>query len=118
MHKTYQGKLFFVKDKINQGNIVIKHCPTKQMWTDINTKPKQGAVFCKFRGHMMGIPADYNNADYINKVPLTPKVSMLPLTNKQLALQECVGEQESHNNPTEDRLDGSSRTHHRNHQSL
>jgi hypothetical protein len=77
------------------------------MWTDINTKPKQGAVFCKFRGHMMGIPVDYNNADYINKVPLMPKVSMLPLTKEQLASQECVGEQESHNNPTEDRLDGS-----------
>ncbi len=56
---------------------------------------------------MMGIPADYNNADYINKVPLTPKVLILPLTKEQLALQEGVGEQESHNNPTEDRLDGS-----------
>jgi hypothetical protein len=56
---------------------------------------------------MMGILADYNDADYINKVPLTPNVSMLPLTKEQLASQECVSEQESHNNPTEDRLDGS-----------
>jgi hypothetical protein len=100
-------KYFYVKDKIDQGDFVVKHCPTEQMWTDINTKPKQGAVFCKFRGHMMGIPADYNDADYINKMPLMPNVSMLPLTKEQLALQECVGDQESHDNPTDNRLDGS-----------
>jgi hypothetical protein len=104
--KYIKGKYFYIKHKINQGDIVVEHCPTKQM-SDINTKPKQGAFFCKFRGHMMGIPVDYNNADYIDKVPLTPNVSMLPLTKEQLASQECVGEQESHNNPTKDRLDGS-----------
>jgi hypothetical protein len=43
--KHIKVKYFYVKDKINQGNIVIEHCPTKQMWTDINTKPKQGVVF-------------------------------------------------------------------------
>jgi hypothetical protein len=92
------------------------------MWTDVNTKPKQGAVFCKFRGHIMGIPTEYNNADYIDKVPLIPKMSMLPLTKKQLASKECVGDYEScnkeirrwangrppfellENNPAEDRL--------------
>jgi hypothetical protein len=67
------------------------------MWTDVNTKPKQGAVFRKFRGHMMGIPTEYIDADYINKVPLTPKVSMLPLTKEQLASKECVGDYESCN---------------------
>jgi hypothetical protein len=120
-------KYFLVKDKIDQGNIAVEHCPTEQMWTDINTKPKQGVVFCKFRGHIMGIPTEYNDADYIDKVPLTPKVSMLPLTKEQLALKECVGDYEScnkeirrwangrpqksegpfgllENNPTEDRL--------------
>ncbi len=107
--KHIKVKYFYAKDKVNQGDIVVEHCPTKQMWTDINTKPKQGAVFCKFRGHMMGIPVDYIDADYINKVPLRPNVSMLPLTKEQLASQECVGEQESHNKPTKDRLDGSVR---------
>jgi len=88
---------YFLVDKINQGDIVVEHCPTEEMWTDVNTKPKQGAVFCKFRGHMMGIPTEYNDADYINKVPLTPKVSMLPLTKEQLASKECVGDYESCN---------------------
>ncbi len=38
---------------------------------------------------------EYNDADYINKVPLTPKVSMLPLTKEQVASKECVGSYES-----------------------
>jgi hypothetical protein len=62
------------------------------MWTDINTKPKQGLVFRVFSGHVMGIPADYKDLDYEGKVPLTPQIMlMLPLTKEQLALQECVG---------------------------
>ena len=89
--KHIKIKYFLVKDKIDQGDMTIEHCPTEQMWTDVNTKPKQGAVFRKFRGHMMGIPTEYIDADYINKVPLTPKVSMLPLTKEQLASKECVG---------------------------
>jgi len=36
-------KFFFSKEKNDNGQVRIKHCPTKQMWTDI--KPKQGAVF-------------------------------------------------------------------------
>ncbi len=39
----------------------------------------------------MDIPADYRDLDYKGKMPLLPKVSMLPLTKEQLALQECVG---------------------------
>jgi hypothetical protein len=44
--KHIKIKYFLVKDKIDQGNIVVEHCPTEQMWTDVNTKPKQGTVFC------------------------------------------------------------------------
>ncbi len=40
----------------------------------------------------MGIPANYKDSDYEGKVPLTPVMSMLPLTKEQLALHECVGE--------------------------
>jgi hypothetical protein len=61
------------------------------MWTDINTKPKQGVVYCIFRGHVMGIPADYKDSNYAGKVPISPAVLMLPLAKEQLAPQECVG---------------------------
>jgi hypothetical protein len=83
---------FLIKDKVNQGEVTIKHCPTRQVWTDINTKPKQGLVYRVFRGHVMGILADYKDSDYVGKVPVvSPVVLMLPLTKEQLALQECVG---------------------------
>jgi hypothetical protein len=54
-----------------------------------------------FRGHVMGIPVDYKDADYKGKVPLLPKVLMLPLTKEQLALQECVGVSAKRCSPTQ-----------------
>jgi hypothetical protein len=61
------------------------------MWTVINTKPKQGVVYRVFRGHVMGIPADYKDFDYADKVPVSPAVSMLPFIKEQLASHDCVG---------------------------
>jgi hypothetical protein len=89
--KHIKVKHYLIKDKVGQGEITIEHCPTKKMWTDMDNKPKQGFVLCVFRGHLMGIPAEYRDADYEGKVPLLPKVSMLLLSEEQLALQECVG---------------------------
>ncbi len=54
--KHIKVKYFYIKEKVDDGEIVIEHRPTEQMWMDINTKPKQGKVFREFRGHMMGIP--------------------------------------------------------------
>jgi hypothetical protein len=56
--KHIKVKYFFIKDKVNQGEVTIKQGPTRQMWSDINTKPKQGIVYRVFRVHVMGIPAD------------------------------------------------------------
>ena len=49
--KHIKVKYFLIKDKVDREEITIK-----QMWTDINTKPKQGTVFRVFTGHAMGIP--------------------------------------------------------------
>jgi hypothetical protein len=85
------------------------------MWTDINTKPKQGAVFLAIRGHVMGIPADYNDASFATKCNFRPPswvskpVSMLSIPRDQVAAQECVGERVTNKgveiwdqNPTKD----------------
>jgi hypothetical protein len=98
--KHIKMKYYFIKDKVGQGEITIEHCPTDQTWTDINTKQKQGLVFRAFRGHVMGIPADYRDSDYEGKMPLSPKVSMLPLTKEQLASQGCVGGDAKHTSGT------------------
>jgi hypothetical protein len=37
--KHIRVKYFLIKDKVNQKEITTKHCPTKKMWTNINTKP-------------------------------------------------------------------------------
>jgi hypothetical protein len=46
--KHIKVKYFLIKDKVDREEITIEHCPTEQMWTDIYTKPKQGAVFRAF----------------------------------------------------------------------
>ena len=84
-------KYYHMKEKKDDGEIRFEHCPTEQMWADINTKPKQGSVFREFRGHVMGIPAEYNDDDYRTKIPSTVPKSMLPMTKAQWASKECVG---------------------------
>jgi hypothetical protein len=32
--KHIKVKYYFTKDKVGQGEITVKHCPTDQMWTD------------------------------------------------------------------------------------
>ena len=44
-NKHIKVKYYLIKDKVDQKEITIKHCPTKQMWEDINMKPKQGTDF-------------------------------------------------------------------------
>jgi hypothetical protein len=36
---------FFVSDRIQQGDVVVEYCPTKDMMADILTKPLQGTAF-------------------------------------------------------------------------
>ncbi len=89
---------FLIKDKVDWEEITIEHCLTEQMWTDINKKPKQGAVFQAFRGHVMGIPADYNDASFATRCIFRPpnwipeQMSMLPIPRDRVASQECVGD--------------------------
>ena len=44
---------FFAKDRVKNGKMTIKHCPTKQMLADPFTKPLQGGIFREFRSHIM-----------------------------------------------------------------
>ncbi len=91
--KQIKVKYFYVKGKVINGEIKIEHCPTGQIWTGIHTKLKQVFVYREFRGHVMGIPADYINKNYKGIIPSVPPVnSMLPVPKAQKASQESVGE--------------------------
>ena len=49
-------RFFFIHDQINQGNLRVVYCPTRDMRGDYNTKPLQGAVFHDHRAFIMGHP--------------------------------------------------------------
>ena len=48
-------RFFFIKDRIEKGDIKIAFCGTDDMLADYLTKPLQGAVFRRFRDAIMGI---------------------------------------------------------------
>jgi hypothetical protein len=48
-------RYFFITDHINKGDISLVWCPTGDMIRDFMTKPLQGALFWKFRDHIMGV---------------------------------------------------------------
>ncbi len=37
--KHIKAKFFFVKDRIDDGEIKVVNCPAKSMWADVLTKP-------------------------------------------------------------------------------
>ena len=59
--KHIKAKIFFLNDKVNNGDVVIKDCPTKVMWVDILTKPKQGKSVREIRAVLMNGPDEYIN---------------------------------------------------------
>ena len=70
--KHIKVKYYLIKDEVDQEEISIVHCLTNQMWTDINTKPKQETVFWLFWGHVMGIPTDYNYNSFATRCNFRP----------------------------------------------
>ncbi len=47
-------KYFWCTDRIKQGNISVRHCPTERMVADYMSKPLQGKLFITFRNVIMG----------------------------------------------------------------
>ena len=51
-------RFFFIKDRIEAGEISVKYCPTDDMWGDYFTKPLQGSRFLKIRQIIMNEPGE------------------------------------------------------------
>jgi len=90
--KHIKTKFFFVKDKIDQGEIEIRKRDTEDMWSDTNTKPKQGSLYRKDRSMIMGCPMEWPN-----ELALAPgeSAAMIAEKDSRISLQECVGRSES-----------------------
>ena len=46
--------IFFVKDRVDKGEVKVEYCPTELMLADFYTKPLQGRLFKRFRDVLMG----------------------------------------------------------------
>ncbi len=59
--KHIKAKFFFIKDRIDDGEIRVLNCPAKEMWADIMTKPLQGTAFRVMRAELMNCPVNYKD---------------------------------------------------------
>jgi hypothetical protein len=62
--KHIRARYFFIKDRVANNDISIRHCPTGEMLADHFTKPLQGSLFRKFRADIQGISADVSGVKW------------------------------------------------------
>ena len=51
------NRFFWIKDRLTQDKITLRHCDTSMMLADFLTKPLQGSLFRKFRDVILGYRA-------------------------------------------------------------
>jgi hypothetical protein len=64
--KHIKAKFFIIKDKndVDDGEIRVVHCPTKEMWADVVlTKPLQGQAFREMRATLMNCKVNYKEEE-------------------------------------------------------
>ncbi len=90
--KHIKAKFFFIKDKVDGGEMQILDCPTEQMWADVLTKPLQGITFKRMRAELMNCLVDYEEDEYEERETSQP-LRPLPKGGQGSlqASQECVG---------------------------
>jgi hypothetical protein len=59
--KHIKAKFFFIKDRVDKGEIKVMDCPTKEMWADVLMKTLQGMAFQTMRAELMNCPDKYKN---------------------------------------------------------
>ena len=47
-------RYFFIKERIDSGEIRVSYLPTEEMIADLLTKPIQGKLFAKLRDRLLG----------------------------------------------------------------
>ncbi len=94
--KHIKAKFFFIKDKVNEGEIKVVDCSRKEMWTDVLTKPLQGMAFRKMRVELMNCEVNYEKHQ---EEETARKKSLLTVRGKPTlpsqTPQECVGQNRS-----------------------
>ena len=57
--KHIKMKYFFVKIKVDSGEVVIKHMPGKVLWADVLSKPSIGKRFFVDRSKLQNVAAHW-----------------------------------------------------------
>jgi hypothetical protein len=81
--KHIKMKFFFVKDKVDDGEVKIEHLPDEKMWIDMLTKPSQGSRFESDRSELQNVPVHWPDESL--------QAGTAPTDSASLAPQECVG---------------------------
>jgi len=55
LSKHINVRYFFIKDRIDNGEIILEYVPTEEMVADVLTKPLQGAQFRKLRAKLQNL---------------------------------------------------------------
>jgi hypothetical protein len=115
--KHIKAKFFFIKDRIDSGEIKVTDCPAEQMWADVLSKLLQGIAYRTMRAELMNCPVTYEEEE--NPDAPEPKrtvalgwktvtcKSRKPAPTK--APQECVGPNKQ-KQPTREPTRGERRT--------
>jgi hypothetical protein len=83
--KHIKAKFFFIKDRIDDGEIRVLDCPAEEMWADIMTKLLQGTAIRVMQAEFMNSPVNYEDPEVMT-VAWKSEVAA-PFK----APQECVG---------------------------
>ena len=79
-------RYFFVKDRVDKGELSVKYCPTYLMIADYFTKPLQGRLFNLFRDVIMG---HRQLQEIISEIPMKERVG-----NRKMSAEQHVQENE------------------------
>jgi hypothetical protein len=95
--KHIKAKFFFIKDKVDSGEIRVINCPAEEMWADVLTKPLQGMAVRTMRAQLMNCAINYKDEEEKTQAKLMPVHNRRSVTWKDTkpqslqAPQECVG---------------------------
>jgi hypothetical protein len=95
--KHIKDKFFFIKDRVNSGEIRVIDCPAEEMWANVLTKPLQGMAFRTMRVQLMSCAIIHKDEEEKTQTKLMPVHSSKSVTWKDTkpkslqAPQECVG---------------------------
>ena len=103
-------RYYFIKYRVESGEVIIEHCPRTKILGDHFTKPLQGVLFRKFRAEIMNISDDLDMDEMGMDGAGIKKGVMWKIHNETDPgfPQECVGDYENlgGRDGAEDRSDG------------